>query len=294
MTFSFLVQPSYVIPGPEIRENVPQSLPFPINIAVNLINFLPQMFIMAFIFLGFLNLYNESNVSVKDLLKRSFKYFLGFTAVYILYMLTVGVGFILLMIPGLIFMVMFYPSIFIYLEKKPGIIESLKESKKLTSGYKWKVFWRYVSSSFLGTLIFYLPLTALGAIFMLIFSGSSEGLKNFVLPLSIFLGLTAIIYILIGMFLLWCVNLMLSIVYYKDLERIKLGNVSNPTDNTPNPDPLENLQPLPDTQEEGGIPTFEEQSVPESNQIENIPQNGENAEQTEDIEKQMESTTESI
>ena len=65
--------------------------------------------------------------------------FLKFLGAFILLMLTIAVGFILLIVPGIIFALMFMFTTFIVIDREFGPIDSMKESRRLTYGHKWKL-----------------------------------------------------------------------------------------------------------------------------------------------------------
>jgi uncharacterized membrane protein len=54
-------------------------------------------------------------------------------------MLTIAVGFILLIVPGIIFALMFMFTTFIVIDREFGPIDSMKESRRLTYGHKRKL-----------------------------------------------------------------------------------------------------------------------------------------------------------
>lgn len=58
----------------------------------------------------------------------------------LLYGLIIAVGTLLLIVPGIIFGLMFMFYGYVMIEKKLGPIEALKESKRLTAGAKWDLF----------------------------------------------------------------------------------------------------------------------------------------------------------
>lgn len=58
----------------------------------------------------------------------------------LLYGLIIGVGTLLLIVPGIIFGLMFMFYGYVMIEKNLGPIEALKESKRLTAGAKWDLF----------------------------------------------------------------------------------------------------------------------------------------------------------
>ncbi len=77
--------------------------------------------------------------SIKDLF-RGGEYLFTYIFTSLLYYLLIIFGFILLIVPGIIWSLkyMFYP--YLIVEKKMGIIESLKESGRMTDGLKWDLF----------------------------------------------------------------------------------------------------------------------------------------------------------
>jgi uncharacterized membrane protein len=65
--------------------------------------------------------------------------FLKFLGASILLMLAIAAGFILLIVPGIIFALMFMFTTFIVIDREFGPIDAMKESRRITHGYKWKL-----------------------------------------------------------------------------------------------------------------------------------------------------------
>jgi uncharacterized membrane protein len=65
--------------------------------------------------------------------------FWKFIGASILLVLAVAVGLILLIVPGVIFMLMFMFTTFIVIERELGPVEAMKESKRITTGHKWQL-----------------------------------------------------------------------------------------------------------------------------------------------------------
>lgn len=63
-----------------------------------------------------------------------------YIVLWILLELIVLAGFLLLIIPGIYFGLKFWFAPYIFVDKNTGIIESFKESAKLTKGVKWQLF----------------------------------------------------------------------------------------------------------------------------------------------------------
>lgn len=97
--------------------------------------------------------------------------------------LITGLGFVLLIVPGVLFLVWFNFSVFEMITKDVGIKDSMGGSKKLVTGRFWKVFGR--------VLVFAL----FGALFQIIFSAIPLGIGGAIMPL--FLALTSLPYFLL-------------------------------------------------------------------------------------------------
>lgn len=65
--------------------------------------------------------------------------FLKYLAATILISLAVILGFILLIVPGIILALMFMFATYIVIDRGQGPIEAMKESRRITSGHKWQL-----------------------------------------------------------------------------------------------------------------------------------------------------------
>lgn len=117
-------------------------------------------------------------LSVKETFSTTWKMLFRFSVLDILIGLIVGLGFILLIIPGILFWVWFSFAGFELITKGIGVKESLGNSKKLVAGRFWKVFGRLIVfglfSALAGFLVSVVPFgaggvitTLLGALFIL-------------------------------------------------------------------------------------------------------------------------------
>lgn len=66
--------------------------------------------------------------------------FWKFFATSILASLAVGIGLVLLIVPGLIAMVLFMFSTLLVIDRGLGPVDALKESMRITQGYRWQLF----------------------------------------------------------------------------------------------------------------------------------------------------------
>jgi uncharacterized membrane protein len=83
-----------------------------------------------------LNLYDKKPVEIADLwscLPRT----LDYVVAKILFTLIVGIGLILLVVPGLIWVIQFYLATYLVVDRGSGAITALKQSSAITRGAKW-------------------------------------------------------------------------------------------------------------------------------------------------------------
>lgn len=75
--------------------------------------------------------------------------------------LLIIIGFILLIIPGIILALMFFAVQYLVIDKKLGPVEALKESKRITDGHKWDLLVLMIVViilNVLGVLVFFVGL----------------------------------------------------------------------------------------------------------------------------------------
>ncbi len=119
-------------------------LPFIFLISIFVVFFIAGLNIQAVVDIGSANLRR-----MRPLMKRSLSKTLPFAGLTFLIATAVAFGFLLLVVPGVIFAIMFMFAPFIMFEEDLGIIESLKRSKQLTAGYKLQLFARHMLLSLL-------------------------------------------------------------------------------------------------------------------------------------------------
>lgn len=95
----------------------------------------------------------KGKMNPKDSFKYSWKKLWGFSLVSILVGLITGAGFILLIIPGIIFLVWFHFAGFEYMTKDVKVGEALSGSKKLVKGNFWKVFGRIITFAIFAIIV---------------------------------------------------------------------------------------------------------------------------------------------
>ena len=91
------------------------------------------------VYAGF-NIYHGNLEPVKDVVKKSIKKLVNISILYFLQSLLIFIGFLLFIVPGVIWSIKYMFSFFILLDQNCGPVEAMKRSSKLTSGYKGTLF----------------------------------------------------------------------------------------------------------------------------------------------------------
>lgn len=116
----------------------------------------------------------KEKFDIKETFSKALAIAPRFFVVSILIGIVVGFGFILLIIPGIIFGTWFSFSLFILINENTGILESMRKSKALVKGNFWKVFGRlflFMLFTILGDIVFSPLPMGLGAVVITIFGG---------------------------------------------------------------------------------------------------------------------------
>ncbi|MFD0987025.1 DUF975 family protein [Methyloligella solikamskensis] len=126
----------------------------------NLVNFLLSTLINMGAIAFFLKAYDSlSDVSYGDLWHP--QSYLPYLAVSILFGLMIGLGMLLLIVPGVIALVVFFFSPFIVIDRAMGPIEALKASMEITKGHRWQLFFlvlAIIGINILGVLALFIGL----------------------------------------------------------------------------------------------------------------------------------------
>ncbi len=88
-----------------------------------------------------LNICDAIPLKVHELFQFTLPQFLRFILGNILYMLLVCAGFLLLIVPGLIWMIKYQYVPYLIVDKDSPIGQAFSESGRITSGVKWPLFW---------------------------------------------------------------------------------------------------------------------------------------------------------
>jgi len=94
------------------------------------------------------SLLEKKSFDIKKSIRAGFKFYIPAILVSLAVAFTEAAGFILFIIPGIIFSVWFAFSIYETILEKKKLVEAMKESKKLSAGRWWLVAWLYYMPGF--------------------------------------------------------------------------------------------------------------------------------------------------
>lgn len=125
------------------------------------------------LYMGLLNVYLKAHDNAQGAQYKDFWHpapFVNYLLLTILLFIIVGIGFVLLIVPGIILALMFSFSGFLVVEKGMGPIAALKESARRTKGNRWKLLLLGLAATLLtilGMIPLFLGLLVVGPIAML-------------------------------------------------------------------------------------------------------------------------------
>ena len=105
---------------------------------------LVSIFVYASAVIGLKKITEGKEFSLKKTFNASWKVYWKVLTISIVLFLLYALGFALLIIPGMLFLVWFVFSRFLLIEKGAGIKESLFKSKEMVKGVYWKILGRLV------------------------------------------------------------------------------------------------------------------------------------------------------
>lgn len=143
----------------------------PLVLVVVAVAIILSFWIGAFNILVVSNVAHSNIKGIRETLKLAWKKVWKFFLVNLLMGIIVMLGLVLFVVPGIIFGIWFSFAPYFVVEGS-GVVESLKQSKKLVAGFFWKTLLRYVIFAILGitiyTLISFIPVV--GPISLMFFS----------------------------------------------------------------------------------------------------------------------------
>ncbi len=104
------------------------------------VTFVLKMYLGLITIIVSLKAVRGESLTVQEILVKDWKMVWPYVLISILYSLVVIVGTILLIVPGIIVGLMYFLSTYLVVDQGLGVIESMKESKRLTRGKRGKLF----------------------------------------------------------------------------------------------------------------------------------------------------------
>lgn len=105
-----------------------------------LLSMIGSYWLQAALIYGTISSLRGSNSSLGEMLSRSLQALLAVIVVAVLLSVLISIGFLLLIIPGLFLMTMFWVAIPVAVVERNGIGAAFTRSRELTSGHRWPVF----------------------------------------------------------------------------------------------------------------------------------------------------------
>lgn len=115
------------------------------NVILAVLFFVLTTVLTWWVYLGYLRITlqapNTETLSYKMLFAETGHTLGNYIVAVVLFGIIVLAGLILLIIPGIILAIMLYFFVYVLLDKNMRPIDTLKESKRLTKGHRWNLFW---------------------------------------------------------------------------------------------------------------------------------------------------------
>lgn len=115
---------------------------FGVGVLINLAYLIVSFWVSAAAIMAVSGVVTGPSIPVREVFSFAWKRLWAFSLLGILVSLIIGLGFVMLIVPGILFLVWFNFSAFELITRGKGIKESLGGSKKLVSGRFWKVLGR--------------------------------------------------------------------------------------------------------------------------------------------------------
>lgn len=146
-----------------------QSTDFSMPVMLSVATFVAQMLLSMVTLSATIHLYNKNKVSVGDMFKAAYM-LPSFIGTVLLKSLIVVGGLVLLIIPAIIWGVRFQYASYCVIDRKMRPLQALKQSSKITKGYRIKLFFFdifMILINILGFLCFFIGLAVTVPVTML-------------------------------------------------------------------------------------------------------------------------------
>jgi hypothetical protein len=121
--------------------------------SIRIVFMLVSTFITASAIIAMPKIIEGEDMTPKKVFKEAWKNYWMFLLLNVVICILYALGFVLLIVPGLLLIVWFVFSRFVMIEKQTRIKESLLRSKQLAKGYYWKILWRLIVFAVFGLLV---------------------------------------------------------------------------------------------------------------------------------------------
>jgi uncharacterized membrane protein len=145
---------------------------------LSLIGFVVAGPLTAGLYALMLRVHRHEPTSFSDLF-NGFQEFGRAFGVYVLYSLAVGIGLVLLIVPGVILAIGLWPALYLVMDADLGVVDTLKEAWAMTDGYRLRLFGLGVVLFFLaaaGFIVFFIGFFFTGALATLVAAAAYEEL----------------------------------------------------------------------------------------------------------------------
>jgi uncharacterized membrane protein len=107
---------------------------------IGVITFLIQTFLIGGLLKVMLSNYDGKKISIIEIFKQT-KYFWRVLGAQLLLSIIIVFGFMLLIVPGIIWSLKYQFVLNLIVDKDMGVFEAMKKSGELTKGIKWQLLW---------------------------------------------------------------------------------------------------------------------------------------------------------
>lgn len=114
------------------------------GIAMIVLGSIGAYWLQASLIYGTISTLRGGTPSLSETLSRSLQALLAVIVIAIILSIVMSIGFMLLIVPGLILMAMFWVAIPVAVVERSGIGAAFSRSRELTSGHRWSIFGLFV------------------------------------------------------------------------------------------------------------------------------------------------------
>ncbi len=143
---ALFIAPLYVVHYFLFLDQINQPTPGFIwwEFALGAAEYLIAQLVTASLIYGSIQELRGTRSNIVECFRRGLPLVLPVIGVTILAALAIGIGFVLLIVPGFIVAIMLIVVVPVAVVERPGVVASLSRSREMTKGYRWKIFGLYL------------------------------------------------------------------------------------------------------------------------------------------------------